>query len=142
MILIYHITIQITHWLLWNKIEFTLNRFSHTRPVLFPLKIILFPPILNTPSVESFYIFGAKFCHDIRVAFVLSVLMMVRMIQAFLYLIGVLFDYLVFCIDIKEIRYTLRISLIIARYMEYTRNLQINPIPPSMRMEKHFIERK
>ena len=82
-----------------------MNRFSHTRPVLFPLKIILFPPILNTPSVESFYIFGAKFCHDIRAAFVLSVLMMVRMIQAFLYEIGVLFDYyLVFCIDIKEMR--------------------------------------
>ena len=31
--------------------------------------------------------------------------MMVRMIQAFLYEIGVLFDYyLVFCIDIKEMR--------------------------------------
>ena len=70
-----------------------MNKFNFIRPVFSPLQIVIFPPILNTPSVESFYIFGAKFCHDIRVAFVLSVLIMVRMIQAFLYEIGVLFDY-------------------------------------------------
>ena len=126
MILISYITLQIYYWLLWNKIEFTLNRFSHTRQVLFPLKIILFPPILNTPSVESFYIFGAKFCHDIRAAFVLSVLMMVRMIQAFLYEIGVLFDYyLVFCIDIKEIRLS---CCWISIWYNTRKNIQFCPI--------------
>ena len=52
-----------------------MNKFNFIRPVFSPLQIVIFPPILNTPSIEPFYILSAKFKCCVSTTFIMSVRM-------------------------------------------------------------------